>query len=94
MPLIVKITSESKEKGLFHASGALTGPDGTEKGKAKVLVRTGPEGPRLVVSEVGKTTILGNVVTAYHSYEGPTAAQTPALAKDVELTFTHLHYAI
>lgn len=94
MPLVVKITSESKEKGLFYASGVVTGADGTEKGKAKVLVRQADKGPRLELSAVGKSVILGNEVTEYRSYEGPTAEQAPELAKDVELTFCKLTYAI
>ncbi|MDF7810499.1 hypothetical protein [Hymenobacter sp. YC55] len=94
MPLKVKITSETKEKGLFYAKGVVTAPDGTEKGKASVLVRAGEKGPQLVVSDVAKTTILSNVVTEYKSYEGPTIEQAPELTKDVELTFTNLTYAI
>jgi hypothetical protein len=95
MALIVKITSESnKEKGVFHASGVVTKPDGTEKGKAKVLVSAGAEGPQLVLSTDSKSVILGNVVTEYKSYEGPTAESTPELAKDVELTFSNLSFAI
>ncbi len=94
MPLNVKITSETKEKGVFRATGAVTNPDGTEKGKATVLVRGGEQGPQLVLPADTKSTILGNAVAEYKSYEGPTAEQTPELAKDVELTFTHLHYAI
>jgi hypothetical protein len=94
MPLVVKITSESKEKGVFHAAGVVTAPDGTEKGKAKVLVKAGEKGPQLVLSEAGKTEILGNKVTEYKSYDGPTTEQAPELTKDVELTFTNLQFAI
>ncbi|MBC6988560.1 hypothetical protein [Hymenobacter sp. BT491] len=94
MPLTVKITSESKEKGTFHASGVVTNPGGSEKGKANVLVKAGEKGPQLVVSEVAKTKILSNVVTEYKRFEGPTTEQVPTLAKDVELTFTNLQFAI
>lgn len=95
MPLNVKITSETKEKGTFRASGILTAPDGTEKGKATVLVTAGPKGPRLVVNdELVKSTIGANRVTEYKSYEGPTAEQAPELAKDVELTFSNITFAI
>jgi hypothetical protein len=94
MPLIVKITSPTKEEGVFYAKGVVTNPDGTEKGKASVLVTQGAAGPRLVVSEVAKNTILGNEVSEYKSYEGPTLEQAPELAKDVELTFSKLSYAI
>ncbi|MDO7849225.1 hypothetical protein Q5H92_22870 [Hymenobacter sp. M29] len=94
MPLIVKITSETKDKGVFRASGVVTAPDGSEKGKAVVYVTTGVKGPKLVLAEAGKTTILGNEVTEYKSFEGPTAAETPELAKDVELTFSKLSFAI
>lgn len=94
MPLQVKITSESKEKGTFHASGVVTNPDGSEKGKATVLVKAGAKGPQLVVSEVAKSKILGNEVKEYKSYDGPTNEQAPELAKDAELTFSNLQYAI
>jgi hypothetical protein len=33
-------------------------------------------------------------VTEYKSFEGPTAEQAPELAKDVELTFFKLSFAI
>ncbi len=78
---------------MFRASGVATGPDGTEKGKAVVFVTAGTKGPRLVLTDA-KTTICGNTVTEYKSYEGPTAAEAPELAKDVELTFSKLSYAI
>jgi len=94
MPLTVKITTETKEKGLFYAKGVVTNSDGTEKGKAAVLVKTGEKGPQLAISEVAKTTILGNEVTEYKSYEGPTIEQVPELTKDVELTFHNLLFAI
>jgi hypothetical protein len=95
MPLNVKITSETKEPGVFRASGVLTRADGVEKGKATVLVTAGPKGPRLVVNdELVKSTIGANQVTEYKSYEGPTLEQAPELAKGVELTFSNLTFAI
>ena len=94
MPLTVKITSETKEKGVFRAAGVVTAPDGTEKGKAVVFVTNGDQGPRLVLPADTKTTILGNTVTEYKSYEGPAAEGAPALAKDAELNFSKLTYAI
>ena len=94
MPLSIKITSETKEKGVFRATGTVTA-DGIEKGKATVFVQKGENGAaELVLSKDAKTTILGNEVTEYRSYDGPTAEATPELAKDVELTFSNLQFAI
>ena len=95
MAIKVSITSESsKEKGLFHASGIVTNPDGTEKGKAKVLVSLKNGAPALVVSEHGKSIILGNEVTEYKSYTFDGAQASVQLAKDVELSFSNLLFAI
>lgn len=95
MAITVKITSAvAKEAGVFRATGIATDPDGKELGKANVFVRDGDKGPELVLSESGKTTINGHVVTEYRSYDGPTAESTPELAKDVELTFSNLLFAI
>lgn len=79
---------------MYHASGVVTNPDGSEKGKAKVLVQAGEKGPRLVVSTEAKTVICSNEVKEYKSFDGPTSEQVPQLAKDVELTFSNLLYAI
>ena len=95
MAIHVKITSESsKEKGLFHASGVVLAPDGTEKGKAKVLVSMKQGAPVLVVSEHGKSIILGNEVTEYKSYTCDGAQALVQLAKDVELVFSNILFAI
>ena len=94
MPLTVKITTETKEKGVFYAKGTVSNPDGTEKGKASVLVRNTEQGPQLVVSDVAKTIILGNEVKEYRSHDGPSVEAVPELTKDVELTFTNLLFAI
>jgi hypothetical protein len=96
MAIKVVVTSEStKEKGTFHASGVATNPDGTEKGKAKVLVRQNEgEAPTLVVSKDSKSIILGNEVTEYKSYTFDGDQASVKLAKDVELSFSHLLFAI
>ena len=96
MAIKVVITSESnKEKGVFHASGVVTAPDGTEKGKAKVLVRQNEgEAPKLVVSKDSKSIILGNEVTEYKSYTFDGDQASVKLAKDVELVFKDLLFAI
>ena len=95
MPLSVKITSETKEKGVFRAAGIVTAPDGTEKGKATVFVsKAEGEAPRLVLTEQGKTTILGNEVTEYKGYTIDGEQDSVELTKDVELTFKDLTFAI
>jgi hypothetical protein len=95
MPIQVKITSETKEKGVFRAAGTVTAPAGTEKGKATVYVaKAEGAAPRLVLSEQGKTTILGNEVTEYKSYTYEGDQVSVELAKDVELTFKDLNFAI
>lgn len=80
---------------MFRAAGIVTAPDGSEKGKAVVYVLK-PEGdaPRLVLTEQGKTTILGNEVTEYKSYTYDGEQVAVELAKDVELTFKDLNFAI
>ena len=95
MPLHVRITSETKTPGTFRATGVVTAPDGSEKGKATVFV-TKPEGgaPTLVLTEQGKTTILGNEVTEYKSYTYDGGQVPVELAKDAELTFSNLTFAI
>ena len=95
MAIKVVVTSEStKQQGVFHASGVVTNPDGTEKGKAKVLVSLKNGAPALVVSAAGKTVILGNEVTEYKSYTFDGGQALVELAKDVELTFSNLLFAI
>ena len=95
MPINVKITSETKEKGVFRAAGTVTAADGTEKGKATVFVsKAEGSAPALVLSKESKTIILGNEVTEYKSYTYDGSQVAVELATGAELTFKDLTFAI